>query len=184
MAIDFEASRVRVASAAVENRQTGKTSAETKPRWSIDLQLTRYGYDAQLRPVPDVRQRVVNGNRIEYRSGEERRGKPALTEWYVNGPLGLKQGFTLTERPGARGSGRHTGGEELVLEMAVSGSSGSGAEQPSAVASRTVTNPTPGCDRPCMPSPRCEGAAYHRGDGLWEGKGGASRLLRGSLRLR
>jgi len=32
-------------------------------------------------------------NRVEYRRG-------SLTEWYVNGPLGLEQGFTISERPG------------------------------------------------------------------------------------
>src|SRR6185295_17927 len=35
---------------------------------------------------------VSAGNRVTYRHG-------ALSEWYVNGPLGLEQGFTLASRP-------------------------------------------------------------------------------------
>ncbi len=34
----------------------------------------------------------VNANRVEYRRG-------ALTEWYVNGPLGIEQGFTISQPP-------------------------------------------------------------------------------------
>ena len=34
----------------------------------------------------------VDGNRVEYRRG-------ALTEWYVNGPLGIEQGFTISQPP-------------------------------------------------------------------------------------
>lgn len=33
------------------------------------------------------------GTRVEYQ-------RPGLTEWYVNGPLGLEQGFTVTSDPG------------------------------------------------------------------------------------
>jgi hypothetical protein len=32
-------------------------------------------------------------NRVEYKRG-------ALTEWYINGPPGLEQGFTLAKPPG------------------------------------------------------------------------------------
>ena len=34
----------------------------------------------------------AEANRVEYRRGE-------VTEWYVNGPLGLEQGFTLARAP-------------------------------------------------------------------------------------
>ena len=50
------------------------------------------------------------GNRVEYKH-------QALTEWYVNGPLGLEQGFTFD-----RSSGR-TNGEPLTLRLALSGTS-------------------------------------------------------------
>ena len=71
------------------------------------LQLTGLGRGARLEAVaPGTAQ--ATANRVEYR----RRG---LTEWYVNGPLGLEQGFTL-ERPPAYASG-----EALVLALQLSG---------------------------------------------------------------
>jgi len=42
--------------------------------------------------VPEAR-----GNRVEYQRGGAR-------EWYLNGPLGLEQGFTLEESPGCDGA--------------------------------------------------------------------------------
>ncbi len=47
-------------------------------------------------------------NRVEYRRG-------AVTEWYVNGPWGLQQGFTLLAPPGPRT------GAPLTLVLALSG---------------------------------------------------------------
>jgi len=38
-----------------------------------------------------------------------------LTEWYVNGPLGLEQGFTLAERPAK------ANGSPLTFELSLSG---------------------------------------------------------------
>ena len=40
----------------------------------------------------------ATANRVEYRRG-------ALTEWYVNGPLGLEQGLTLERAPGEGAEG-------------------------------------------------------------------------------
>jgi hypothetical protein len=56
------------------------------------MALRGYGYGA----VPTPPQTVVPAaklNRVEYRRG-------LLTEWYVNGPAGLEQGFTITRPPG------------------------------------------------------------------------------------
>ena len=47
-------------------------------------------------------------NRVEYRRG-------ALSEWYVNGPLGLEQGFTLAKPPAQRNS------RPLTLSLTLSG---------------------------------------------------------------
>ncbi|MGH8570259.1 MAG: hypothetical protein ACREXU_20195, partial [Gammaproteobacteria bacterium] len=71
------------------------------------LQLTGVGRGAQLE-APQVGTPEAKDNRIEYRRG-------ALTEWYLNGPLGLEQGFTL-DRPPAR-----TGSEALTLALRLSG---------------------------------------------------------------
>lgn len=49
---------------------------------------------------------IVAGGRVEYHRGD-------LTEWYMNGPLGVEQGFTLTAPP--------TAGDALTLTLAVSG---------------------------------------------------------------
>src|SRR5579863_959845 len=57
--------------------------------WGITL--SGYGCgDATKRVNESTPQ--ASANRIEYSRGP-------LTEWYVNGPLGLEQGFTLTEPP-------------------------------------------------------------------------------------
>src|SRR5205807_611213 len=74
-------------------------------RWGLTLR--RYGYGAALRAV-DGATPQVNTNRVAYVRG-------ALTEWYVNGPLGLEQGFTLTKPPG-RAKGR-----PLTVMLAMSG---------------------------------------------------------------
>lgn len=58
----------------------------------------------------------ASDNRVEYERGP-------LTEWYLNGPLGLEQGFTLRERPsgthGTRDS--HAEMKPLIFALALSG---------------------------------------------------------------
>jgi trimeric autotransporter adhesin len=71
------------------------------------LALTGYGYGADLQAVPMTAPDAI-GNRVEYRRG-------SLTEWYVNGPLGLEQGFTVARRPG------QSHGRPLTLVLALSG---------------------------------------------------------------
>jgi hypothetical protein len=61
------------------------------------LSLQAAGYGDALEPVPQASPRGT-ANRVEFRRG-------GLTEWYVNGPLGLQQGFTLREPPAARRDG-------------------------------------------------------------------------------
>lgn len=71
------------------------------------LRLTGFGRGARLAAVaaamPDAK-----ANRIAYRRG-------SVTEWYVNGPLGLEQGFTLRSPPAQKGS------EALTLALHLSG---------------------------------------------------------------
>jgi hypothetical protein len=75
---------------------------------SIRLSLRGYGYGRELRALTPVAARA-KGNRVVYRHG-------ALDEWYVNGPLGLEEGFTLRRRPGRPGSGR-----PLTISLALAG---------------------------------------------------------------
>jgi hypothetical protein len=71
------------------------------------MALRGYGYGTALK-LADPAVPKASLNRVEYERG-------ALTEWYVNGPAGLEQGFTIKERPG------NSGGEPLTIAMALSG---------------------------------------------------------------
>ena len=73
--------------------------------WRIKLE--RFGYGANLKPLARAVPEAI-GNRVEYQRG-------SLTEWYINGPVGLEQGFTLSRPPG------QSNGQELTLELALSG---------------------------------------------------------------
>jgi len=53
---------------------------------SLGLAIRGFGYGEDLKPVGPGRRDVVK-NRVAYNRG-------VLTEWYVNGPFGLQQGFT------------------------------------------------------------------------------------------
>ena len=74
---------------------------------SLQLRLHAYGYASALHPVAGVSPRH-EANRVVYVHG-------GLTEWWVNGPLGLEQGFMLPAPP----AGGHSG--PLTLSLAVSG---------------------------------------------------------------
>lgn len=74
-------------------------------RWVMALRA--YGYGDELIPAQAAMPRAV-ANHIEYRRG-------ILTEWYVNGQMGVEQGFTIESAPATRN------GEELTLVLALSG---------------------------------------------------------------
>lgn len=70
----------------------------------LALTLLDYGRQGARLPAADV-EPTAHGNRVEYNRGE-------VTEWYVNGPLGLQQGFTFPTRlPG-------TGRLEIAMRIA------------------------------------------------------------------
>ena len=77
------------------------------PKGRFGLRQVAYGYGERLQ-TPAPASIHAAGTRIEYRRGP-------LTEWYVNAPQGLEQGFTLRERP------EHPQGGPLKIELAVSG---------------------------------------------------------------
>jgi hypothetical protein len=74
-------------------------------RWG--LALRGYGYGDALTTVKAVMPQS-HKNRVEYRHD-------TLTEWYVNGPVGLEQGFTLSQPPDK------ADGQPLTIALAVSG---------------------------------------------------------------
>jgi hypothetical protein len=77
------------------------------PKGRFGLRLAAYGYGERLQ-TPAPASIHAAGTRVEYRRGP-------LTEWYVNAPQGLEQGFTLRERP------EHPHGGPLKIELAFSG---------------------------------------------------------------
>jgi len=79
------------------------------------MSLLAYGYGDALRAAQPAVPRATL-NRVEYRRG-------SLTEWYVNGPAGLEQGFTLAEPP----AGKHNG--PLTIALALSGDLAAAPEQ-------------------------------------------------------
>ncbi|MDM8539804.1 FG-GAP repeat protein [Desulfococcaceae bacterium HSG9] len=77
---------------------------------SYALTLTGIGYDTLETPPPAEIKAL--GNRIEFRRGDN------LTEWYLNTPLGLEQGFTLDSPPGNSAGDSHAR-LELTLQSSL-----------------------------------------------------------------
>jgi FG-GAP repeat len=69
--------------------------------------VSAYGYGDRLHTVPSTVP-IAQQNRVEYRRGP-------LTEWYVNGPAGLEQGFSLSRRPEGQSM------QPLTIALAMSG---------------------------------------------------------------
>src|SRR5690606_1332259 len=72
----------------------------------IRLALAGFGRDGELQ-APGAAEAEVDGARVVYRHDAH------LTQWFINSPLGLEQGFTLERRPG--------GGGELRFALALGG---------------------------------------------------------------
>lgn len=79
------------------------------PDWSLRFALRAYGYAGNTRAMPPAAETLVADTRIEYHYPDG-----ALTEWYVNSPLGLEHGFTVNEPPPGRRDS-----DVLVLELAL-----------------------------------------------------------------
>src|SRR5690606_6897495 len=72
----------------------------------IRLALAGFGRDGELQ-APGAAEAEVDGARVVYRHDAH------LTQWFINSPLGLEQGFTLERRP--------EGGGELRFALALGG---------------------------------------------------------------
>lgn len=75
-------------------------------RWRLTLR--GHGYGDRLQSAERSTPTAPAANRVEYRRG-------LVTEWYVNGPLGIEQGFTFAEPPG------RSSGEPLTVALAIDG---------------------------------------------------------------
>jgi len=80
--------------------------APAGPGWRLGLSVTGYGYAGDVRPVEPTEPQLEE-ERVEYRRGP-------VTEWYVNRPEGLEQGFELKEPRPRRD-------EPVVVTIAVQG---------------------------------------------------------------
>lgn len=69
--------------------QDGFRVGSGEDAWSLTVRGIGYGDDVRALAAATPR---AEGNRVEYDHGE-------VTQWYVNGPLGLQQGFTIDARP-------------------------------------------------------------------------------------
>jgi len=86
-------------------RKSGVEVRAGNMRWRV--RLLGYGYGSELQAAAAIAPQA-SANRVEYR-------RLGLTEWYVNGPAGLEQGFTLLVPP----KGKHS--DWLTLALSVSG---------------------------------------------------------------
>jgi hypothetical protein len=78
-------------SEAIEVRHAARPAAVAR------LELAGFGLRGRVEAAPPVTSRDVEGNRVVY---ERRTGAGlALREWYLNGPLGLEQGFDIPSAP-------------------------------------------------------------------------------------
>jgi hypothetical protein len=73
----------------------------------LQIKLNGYGYGDALNTVAEVAPHA-SSNRVEYRRG-------SLTEWYINGPVGLEQGFTISKAPS------QANGQPLTIALGLSG---------------------------------------------------------------
>ena len=80
--------------------------------WHLGLQLARVGRGAHLAPVAPAEEPRATSNRASLLHGQ------GIEEWYVNGPLGIEQGFILDAPPEGRVGTRS---DELLLEVQVAG---------------------------------------------------------------
>ena len=125
---------------AGENSRGANPAQRLKAAWSEgglavqagklnwELRLEAWGYGEELAPagraVPEA-----SGHRVEYR-------RDGLTEWYVNGPMGIEQGFTVLSPPEGASLG-----EALTLSLAWSGEARVEVEQNEAVVSNLAGEP-------------------------------------------
>ena len=85
-----------------------RISSAEAVEWSWSLKFEGYGRDTFLDHVADPTL-TADGGRVEYQYAD------GVTEWYVNGPLGLQQGFTFENRPASLVDG------PLEVQIAMSG---------------------------------------------------------------
>jgi hypothetical protein len=93
----------------VEPSGPSSPASPASPAWEVALRLVGFGRAGALADAGGlIRAPAVEGNRIEL-------PRAALTEWYLNGPGGLEQGFTVPAPPPG------PAGAALLIEMRFDG---------------------------------------------------------------
>lgn len=82
----------------------------------LTMKLARYGCEGALVPLDVAAEPRGTNNRVELRHRAPSAGL-SVTEWYLNGPLGLEQGFSLDSAPPCRREGEG----KVELEIALGG---------------------------------------------------------------
>ena len=83
-------------------------SSDDEVEWTWNIGFEEYGRGTSFNTVPDP-SITATGSRVEYQYAG------GITEWYVNGPLGLQQGFTFESKPLSSAEG------PLVVGLNISG---------------------------------------------------------------
>lgn len=83
-------------------------SSNDEVEWTWNIGFEEYGRGTSFNTVPSP-SITAAGSRVEYRY------PGGITEWYVNGPLGLQQGFTFESKPSSSEEG------PLVVRLNISG---------------------------------------------------------------
>jgi hypothetical protein len=110
----FHVENLRQTLAADFTQQGVKVSHRTA-QWTMSL--LSYGYGDISQKVAPVSP-LASLNRVEYQHGP-------LTEWYVNGPVGLEQGFTLDSPPSGSANG-----QPLTIALRLSGNLNASLDHP------------------------------------------------------
>ncbi len=83
-------------------------SSDDEVEWTWNIGFEEYGRGTSFNTVPDP-SITATGSRVEYQYAR------GITEWYVNGPLGLQQGFNFESKPLSSAEG------PLVVGLNISG---------------------------------------------------------------
>ncbi|HZF56833.1 MAG TPA: hypothetical protein VE093_49800, partial [Polyangiaceae bacterium] len=78
--------------------EAGLVVSEARGAWQVSLTTEGVGCEEEVEPLPGAPPEASE-NRVEYPRG-------GVVEWYMNGPLGIEQGFGIAERPACSGTKR------------------------------------------------------------------------------
>lgn len=81
-----------------EWHEEGINIVSNRGQWRAALRVSRYGCEDTVRDIEasDAAVPTVSTNRVYF---VRKAGNSHFTEWYVNGPLGVEQGFSLDRSP-------------------------------------------------------------------------------------